>query len=123
MKTKNVKAKSKSKVSLPILKPAPSLPLKADRFNEGKTQWGLIHFGSLTPMVKVLEFGAKKYSPDNWKNQMDKTKILESSMRHLAALIDGEILDPESGLPHAAHIQCNMMFFNFHSQANPADAK
>lgn len=33
---------------------------KAMRFNDGKLQWSLVHFDSLKPMVKVLEFGAKK---------------------------------------------------------------
>lgn len=89
---------------------------KAMRFNEGKLQWSLVHFKSLWPLVKVLMFGAKKYSPHNWKKPMDRKEILESSMRHLTAMMDGEENDPESGLPHEGHIQCNMMFYNFHSE-------
>jgi hypothetical protein len=89
---------------------------KAMRFNEGKLQWGLVHFKSLHPMIHVLEFGAKKYAPNNWKKPMDKRAILESMQRHLAALLDGEDCDPESGISHMGHIQCNAMFFNFHNQ-------
>jgi hypothetical protein len=87
---------------------------KADRFNEGKPKWSLVHFGSLIPMIRVLEFGAKKYSPDNWKKGMDTKEILESMQRHLAALIDGEEVDFESGISHMGHIQCNAMFYNYH---------
>lgn len=103
---------------------------KAIRYNDGKRKWSLVHFESLEPMVKVLEYGAKKYTidihdedgtvidsisgKDNWKNQMDLKEILESIQRHLAALLDGQDYDSESGLHHMGHIQCNAMFYNYH---------
>ncbi len=87
--------------------------MAADRFNTGKKKWSLVHFKSLDPMVDVLEFGAKKYSADNWKAGLDKKEVLESMMRHLAALMDGEEIDPESNLPHIGHIQCNAMFYEY----------
>ena len=86
---------------------------KALRYNEGKVEWSLVHYKSLEPMVRVLEFGAKKYAPDNWKKGLDKKKILESMQRHLAALMDGEDVDSESGISHMGHIQCNAMFYNY----------
>ncbi len=87
---------------------------KALRFNEGKPKWALVHYGSLIPMIKVLEFGALKYAPNNWKKPMPLDKILESMQRHLAALMDGEIYDKESGIHHMGHIQANAMFYNYH---------
>lgn len=89
---------------------------KALRYNTGKRKWSLVDWQSLAPMVEVLEFGAKKYSPDNWKKGLDKKEILESMMRHLAALMDGEGTDPESGISHMGHIQCNAMFYNYFSK-------
>lgn len=86
---------------------------KALRYNKNKTAWGLVYFDSLIPMVDVLEFGAKKYSPNNWKKCLDRKEILESMMRHLTALMDGEFYDKESGLHHIGHIQCNTMFFSY----------
>jgi hypothetical protein len=86
---------------------------KAMRHNGGKPKWSLVHFDSMLPMVEVLEFGANKYSPNNWMKGLDKKEILESTMRHLAALMDGEEVDPESLLSHMGHIQCNAMFYNF----------
>lgn len=78
-------------------------------------------------MVEVLMYGAEKYTvrdgdkvvssgDHNWKNGLKKEEILESLQRHLAALMDGEINDPESGLPHIGHIQCNAMFYAYFSQ-------
>ena len=91
---------------------------KALRYNEGKAKWSLVHYESLVPMIKVLEFGALKYAPKNWMKPMDETEILESMQRHLAALMDGEEFDQESGVSHMGHIQCNAMFYNYHHNLN-----
>jgi hypothetical protein len=89
---------------------------KASRFNEDKPKWSLVHYESLVPMIRVLEFGAKKYAPFNWQKPMDLMEILESMQRHLAALFDGEVYDKESGVSHMGHIQCNALFYNFHRE-------
>ena len=86
---------------------------KATRHNEGKKRWSLVHYKSLDPLVEVLEFGAEKYGEFNWQKGLDKKEILESMMRHLAALIDGEQNDKESGLHHIGHIMCNAMFYEY----------
>jgi hypothetical protein len=96
-------------------------PTKAARFNEGKPQWSLVHFKSLEPMVRVLEFGCIKYDRNNWKKAMDTSKILESMQRHLAALFDGEEVDSETGISHMGHIQCNAMFYNYHKDKENDD--
>jgi len=51
---------------------------------------------------------------NNWKKKMNTSEILESSMRHLTALFDGEENDKESKLSHAGHVMCNMMFYIYH---------
>lgn len=83
---------------------------QAARYNEGKPQYSLIDLNSLEPCARVLEFGAKKYARDNWKKGMSVTKILDSLLRHISALQKGELIDPESGLSHIGHIQCNALF-------------
>ena len=35
---------------------------QALRYNDGKLQWSLVHYESLEPMIRVLEYGAHKYS-------------------------------------------------------------
>ena len=87
---------------------------KAMRFNEGKPKWSLVHYKSMEPMIRVLEFVAQKYAPKNWMKPMNTTEILESMQRHLAALMDGEEVDQESGISHMGHIQANAMFYNYH---------
>lgn len=83
---------------------------QAERYNRGKPEYSLIALDCLQDCAKVLAFGAKKYSRNNWRKGMDQTTILDSLLRHIAALQSGETVDPESGLPHIGHIQCNAMF-------------
>lgn len=91
---------------------------KSLRYNEGKPKWSYVHYESLIPMIRVLEYGALKYAPDNWKIGLNLNEILESTQRHLAKLMDGEEIDEESGLSHMGHIQCNAMFYNYHKSIN-----
>jgi len=62
-------------------------------------------------MAKVLDYGAKKYSKDNWKKgYVNKFSAIDSLYRHLREIIIGEAFDEESGLSHMGHIMCNIMF-------------
>jgi len=74
------------------------------KFDSQKTDWTLVPFSSLESIVKVLEFGAKKYARDNWQKVPDaERRYSAAALRHLIAREQGERLDPESGLPHLAH--------------------
>ena len=84
-----------------------------DRFNEGKLRWSLVDFESLEDMVKVLEFGANKYSEENWKKGLKWREVIESMLRHIIAFLRGEDYDKESGISHIGHIMCNAMFIAY----------
>lgn len=92
---------------------------QAMRDNYGKLQWSLMDTESMEPMIRVLEYGAKKYSADNWKKGLPLRGVFESMLRHLFALMNGEDDDPESGLPHIGHIQCNAMFIAYYLKHKP----
>ncbi len=85
--------------------------VKAMRFNDGKPQlsYMLSCDVAMTGLVRVMEFGAIKYARDNWKKGLDPQEIQDSLLRHLMAYNNGEVLDPESGLPHIDHVQFNAM--------------
>ena len=89
------------------------------RYNTGKAQWALVDFPSLEPMVRVMEYGANKYAPHNWKKGMPHTQIAECAMRHLFAYLSGEDIDPESGQSHIAHVQANAMFLQYNIKNHP----
>jgi nucleoside 2-deoxyribosyltransferase len=89
------------------------------RFNEGKPKWSLIDFDSLEGIVRVLEYGTKKYEKDNWKKGMPVSEVLESLLRHVFAILRGEEKDKESGLPHIWHVQTNAMFVDYMIKNKP----
>lgn len=47
----------------------------------------------------------------NYKSGIRTTRLLDSMMRHLLALMNREDIDPDSGFDHAAHILCNLGMF------------
>jgi hypothetical protein len=91
---------------------------KALRYNEGKPEWSLIDFPSLEPLIEVLKYGSQKYATDNWKKEMPEKEILNSMMRHMVAILSGEIVDKESQKPHIGHIMANAMFYSYHYTKN-----
>ena len=84
------------------------------RYNTGKPKWSLVHMRSLVPMIRVLEYGAEKYEPFNWQKPTERNTLIDSMQRHMAALIDGEEFDQESGLTHIGHIMANALFYSYH---------
>ncbi|MCI4435428.1 MAG: hypothetical protein JHC33_01275 [Ignisphaera sp.] len=83
--------------------------------DSGKLRYDLMPFDALDYVAKVLTYGIKKYpNPvENWRMNSVKADISRykaALLRHYSAMAQGEILDPESGLPHMAHIATNSLF-------------
>jgi hypothetical protein len=78
----------------------------------------------LEEILKVLEFGAEKYAPDNWMYVEDGlNRYQEAAMRHLIASMRGEKLDSESGLSHLAHLGCCVLFALWFEQGHKPPQK
>jgi hypothetical protein len=65
-------------------------------------------------VAKVLQFGARKYAPHNWKKGLEYTRLLAAIERHTLAIKSGEDIDLESGEPHVYHLACTTMFLAWH---------
>ena len=79
----------------------------AVRYDAGKPRMDLIPPEALVRYGEVLAMGAAKYSERNWELGMDYGRCVASLLRHTAAFMAGEDIDPESGLPHMAHAMWN----------------
>lgn len=75
-----------------------------DRIGDTKPQMHLVPPTAIVYAAKVMELGAAKYGPYNWRDHpVRATVYLSAALRHIAQALDGDTADPESGLPHEAH--------------------
>lgn len=94
--------------------------MPAARFNEGKPK--LSYFMRSFPKVleaiaRVKEFGANKYSDDNWRSGgKPDAEYLDSMARHLDFFLKGEVYDADSGCHHLGQAiwnLCALMELNY----------
>lgn len=81
--------------------------LGAARKNAGKPKLSMVMRGAAEGIARVAEFGANKYSRDNYRKGFPDSSIFDSMMRHILAYTNGEEFDAESGLCHLDHIAWN----------------
>jgi hypothetical protein len=94
------------------------------KFDGGKLDYTLVPWEGMDEVVKVLEFGAKKYARDNWKKvEHADTRYLAAAFRHLIQHNAGETADKETGLSHLAHATCCMLFLLALEKQNGADTR
>lgn len=81
------------------------------KFDQDKPDFSLLPMNTLTGIVKVLGFGAKKYGRENWKLLDDaKNRYSAALLRHFTAWQSGEKVDEESGMNHLYHMGCCLLF-------------
>lgn len=59
--------------------------------------------------ARVFEYGKKKYAAWNWAKGMAWSIPLACAARHALAILEGEVVDHESGLPHVGHFMANLV--------------
>lgn len=74
--------------------------------DNGKLRPSLIPWAGIWQVIKVGEFGAKKYSPGSWKHLPNaKARYSEALRRHVLELMDDiDAIDGESGLSSLSHL-------------------
>jgi hypothetical protein len=85
------------------------IPKEGIKHDSGKLRYSLLPWNALKEVAKVLEFGTVKYSVNNWQ-KIEPQRYEDAAMRHLVAILEGEWIDEESNLPHAAHCICCLLF-------------
>ena len=73
----------------------------------------VLSFNCLEGACRVFEYGAKKYAAWNWAKGMQWSVPLGCALRHMQAVLDGEFIDDESGLPHIDHVFSNLVMLDY----------
>lgn len=94
----------------------------AIKYDGDKSQIALIAPSLLEGLGQVLAFGAKKYSPHNWRRGFVWSRPFSSMMRHMWAWWGGQNTDPETGMSHLWHAaSCLMMLIEFEASNTGED--
>lgn len=81
------------------------------KYDGEKPEMYLVPPLALLEVGKVLTYGAKKYSPDNWRKLDNlQERYTSAAMRHLLAHMSGEACDDETEMSHLAHAICCLLF-------------
>lgn len=85
------------------------------KYDTDKLRYDMIPNNVMELWIKVMMYGAftKGYGLNNWKKattEEDLLRYYNAGRRHDEAHQAGEYLDKESGLPHLAHLLCNIAF-------------
>lgn len=92
-----------------VIQDSASNPGRKD--DAGKPAMRLVPPRAILEVARVLEFGSRKYSPENWRRVPElQDRYLDAALRHVNAHQRGEILDGETGLSHLAHATCCLLF-------------
>ena len=79
----------------------------------GKPKLTLVPTQIIYDIAQVREYGNNKYpdgGPDNWK-RVEAQRYRDAAFRHFLKYIkDPESIDPESGIKHRKHLECNLAF-------------
>jgi hypothetical protein len=77
----------------------------------GKVRLTLVPQQIIYEIAQIREYGNKKYGdPENWRT-VEIERYRDAAFRHfLGYLKDPKSVDEESGLPHLAHLACNIAF-------------
>ena len=101
---------------------APTETTQGMKFDSNKLDYTLVPWEGMEEIVKVLEFGAKKYARDNWKHvENADTRYLAAAFRHLVQYNNGELTDSETGVSHLAHAGCCILFLLALEKKNDSD--
>lgn len=95
----------------PILKATAQLGTGL-KYDDGKVPMDLLDPLALEGLAKVLQFGAEKYASHNWRGGLSYSRLIAAALRHIFAILRGERIDSESGLPHVDHLGCCWMFLS-----------
>lgn len=93
--------------------------MSGTKYDQDKPRMDLLDADALTGVAQVLTFGAQKYTAHNWREGISNSRLVAAMLRHLFAIMRGEYVDPESGLPHIDHVGCCWMFLSNNMKNRP----
>jgi len=89
------------------------------KYDAGKPPLGRLPRAALLEDAAVYDFGHHKYDWNNWRKGIAWHRQLDAALRHIYAFLDGEDLDPESGICHLAHARVDLAMVSEYRGTHP----
>lgn len=83
--------------------------MQGKKFDDGKAKLSMLPRGGMEGAARALMFGEGKYGRDNWRTGFKDSRLIDASLRHITAYMNGERNDHESGLCHIDHALFSLM--------------
>jgi hypothetical protein len=83
--------------------------MSAKKETKDKPDLSLIPYCVEAELARAMEYGAKKYGRYNYTKGHDLSALVAAARRHLSKYMNGEDIDPESGVHHLGHSMANML--------------
>ena len=81
-----------------------------NKHDKGKYKPSLIYTSLLEELSKVRMYGKELHgSFTSWEG-VEPIRWLDAAIRHIRAVMDGDILDKDSGIYHLSHAACSIMY-------------
>ena len=74
-----------------------------------KLRYDLVPPFALSEVVRVFNYGARKYEARNWERGILWMRLFAAIMRHAWAWASGETNDTETDINHMAHVACSAL--------------
>lgn len=92
------------------------------KYDGDKPRMSLVPPKAILEVAKVLTYGAKKYSAENWRKVPEAhQRYLDAALRHINQYHQGQIIDNETGINHLAHAICSLLFIVELDTSVPSD--
>jgi hypothetical protein len=86
------------------------------KHDAGKLRFDLIDPRFEAELAAILTHGAAKYADNNWQNAEPveaRARYYAALRRHMNAWYAGEVVDPDSGMPHLICATCCLLFLRW----------
>ena len=93
--------------------------MKGNHYDTGKPRMELLPPHGLMAVARAFSYGAGKYGDWNYRNGIQFSKLIGSTLRHITTWNGGESVDKESGECHLSHAAANLMMILQGMRDNP----
>lgn len=93
--------------------------MSGSKHDKDKAPITMIPSEAIEEMAHAFNYGAKKYTRNNFKSGIEYTRLLDAAFRHMLAFNNNEDTDPESSRSHISHALASLAMLMYMIKNKP----